>query len=161
MTRHHTRLLLLEQGLGSAVFNLLLNAGIAYVMFRHLAVVPMWGQESIGGDTLGTCFFLPFFTGLIVTALVQRRIRAGTLEPLDWSRTSHPWLNWLPPGTVKRAAVLGLGTLLVVGPLSVLALWWASIGMLPLPHFILFKALFAAGLALLVTPIISVWALSQ
>jgi len=161
MTKHHARFLLLEQGLGSAVFNLLLNAGIAWVMFRHLAVVPMWGQESIGGDTLGTCFFLPFCTGLIVTALVQRRIRAGKLAPLEWTRTSHPWLNWLPPGTTKRSALLGLGTLLVVGPLSILALWSASVSELPLHHFVAFKALFAAALALLVTPIISLWALSR
>jgi hypothetical protein len=160
MTSHHARFLVLEQGLGSAVFNLLLNATIAWLMFRHLEVVPLWGQESIGGDTLGTCFFLPFFTGLIVTALVRRRIRAGKLQPLAWTSESHPWLGWLPPGTTKRSAVLGIASLLIVGPLTILALRHASVSQLSLHGFVAFKALFAAVLALVVTPVISLWALT-
>ena len=160
MTPHHTRFLVLEQGIGSALFNLLLNAGIAWLLFRHLDVVPLWGQQSISGDTLGTCFFLPFFTGLIVTALVRRRIRAGKLQRLEWTRASHPWLGWLPPGSTKRAAVLGLACVLVVGPLTLLGLEFASISELSLRGFVIFKALFAAVLALLVTPVISLWALT-
>jgi hypothetical protein len=160
MTPHHTRFLILEQGIGSALFNLALNAGIAWGMFRHLAVVPFWGRESIAGDTLGTCFFLPFFTALIVTPLVRMRIRSGRLAALGWTRESHPWLAWLPAGTLKRAAVLGAWSLVVIGPLTLLALLLASVGEMGLAPFIAFKAVFAAALALLVTPVISLWALA-
>jgi hypothetical protein len=160
MSPHHTRFLILEQGIGSALFNLALNAGIAWVMFRHLTAVPFWGQESIAGDTLGTCFFLPFFTALIVTPLVRRRIRRGRLAALGWTRESHRWLTWLPAGTLQRAAVLGAWSLVLVGPLTLLALALASVGELALAPFIAFKAVFAAALALLVTPVISIWALA-
>jgi hypothetical protein len=159
MTPHHTRFLILEQGIGSALFNLLLNAAIAWALFRHLEVVPLWGQESIAGDTLGTCFFLPFFTALIVTPMVRRRIRRGALPELAWNRTSHPWLGWLPPGTLKRAAVLGGWTLIALGPLTLAILMIAAVNELRLAPFIAFKAGFAALLALLVTPVISLWAL--
>ena len=161
MEPHHRRFLLLEQGIGSAIFNILLNGAIAWAMFRHLDVVPLWGQESIAGDTLGTTFFLPFFTALIVTPLVRRRVRHGGLDALGWTRDSHSVLGWLPPGTFRRALTLGFVTLIVVGPLAVLALHVLSVDQLAFGPFIIFKSVFAGLLALVVTPVISIWALAE
>jgi hypothetical protein len=158
---HHRRFLILEQGIGSAIFNILLNAAIAWVMFRRYELVPLWGQESIAGDTLGTCFFLPFFTALIVTPLVRRRIAKGRIEPLAWTRESHPFLNWLPAGTFRRALMLGFLTLALAGPVVMAALYGLEIAALPFGTFIAFKALFAGVLALVVTPVISIWALAE
>jgi hypothetical protein len=158
---HHRRFLLLEQGIGSAIFNILLNGAIAWALFRHLDVVPLWGQQSIVGDTLGTSFFLPFFTALIVTPLVRRRVRSGGINALDWTRESHSLLGWLPPGTFRRATTLGVLTLIVVGPLAVLGLHVFSVNELAFGAFVLFKAMFAGVLALLVTPLISLWALAE
>src|SRR5262250_3302173 len=160
MSRHHLRFLLLEQGVGSAVFNFLLNGAIAWLLFRSLERVPLWGQQSIAGDTIGTCFFLPFFTALIVTPLVRRRVQAGSIAALEWSRETHPILGWLPEGTGKRAVVLGAICALVVGPLSVWALSRLDVAELRFWPFIGFKAAFAAVLALVVTPVISVWAMT-
>lgn len=161
MEAHHRRFLLLEQGIGSAIFNVVLNGLIAWALFRHLEVVPLWGQESIVGDTLGTSFFLPFFTALIVTPLVRRRVRKGGIDGLGWTRESHSLLGWLPPGTFRRAATLGFLTLIVVGPLAVLALHLFSVEQLAFWSFVAFKAAFAGALALLVTPVISLWALAE
>jgi hypothetical protein len=157
----HRRFLLVEQGVGSALFNIVLNTGIAWALFRHLDVVPLWGRESIGGDTLATCFFLPFFTALIVTPLVRRRVRRGGIDALPWTRASHPVLAWLPAGTLHRALALGGACLAAVGPLAVLALHGLSIGPLDVGPFIALKAGFAGLLALLVTPVISLWALAE
>jgi hypothetical protein len=157
----HRRFLLLEQGIGSGVFNVALNAAIAWALFRHLDVVPLWGQASIAGDTLGTTFFLPFFTALIVTPLVRRRVRRGGIDALPWTRDSHPLLAWLPAGTFRRALALGGLCLALVGPLTVLALQGLSVAQLDLGPFIAFKAGFAGALALLVTPVISLWALAE
>jgi hypothetical protein len=151
----------MEQGIGSAIFNLLLNGAIAWALFRHLDVVPLWGQESIAGDTLGTCFFLPFFTALIVTPLVRRRVRTGGIAALDWTRESHTLLGWLPVGTFRRALALGAVTLAVIGPLAILALQALAVGELRFTPFVAFKAVFAGLLALLVTPVISLWALAE
>lgn len=161
MNPHHRRFLVLEQGIGSAVFNLLLNGVIAWALFRHLATVPLWGAESIAGDTLGTCFFLPFFTALIVTPLVRRRVRRGRIDALGWTRESHGLLGWLPAGTFRRALVLGAATLAVVGPSTLLALQVLAVDRLDFASFVAFKAAFAGVLALLVTPVISLWALAE
>jgi|SRR5579862_7085045 len=160
MSPDHLRFLLLEQGIGAAVFNFVLNGGIAWLLFRGLERVPLYGQQSIAGDTVATCFFLPFLTALIVTPLVRRRISAGTLAALGWTRESHPLLAWLPAGTAKRALVLGIGCALVIGPMSLWALSRLEVIELSFWSFVAFKAAFAAGLALLVTPVISLWALA-
>jgi|SRR5215470_7339066 len=160
MSHHHLRFLLLEQGVGSAVFNFLLNGAIAWLLFRSLERVPMWGQQSIVGDTIGTCFFLPFFTALIVTPLVRKRVQAGSIAALEWTRDSHPVLGWLPVGTAKRALVLGAICAVIVGPLSIWALSRMDVGELTFWSFVGFKAAFAAALALIVTPVISVWAMT-
>jgi hypothetical protein len=158
---HHRRFLLLEQGIGAGLFNVVLNAGIAWALFRHRDVVPLWGRESIAGDTLGTCFFLPFFTALIVTPLVRRRVRRGGIDALPWTRDSRPLLAWLPAATLRRALVLGALTLAVIGPLTVLGLHTLSVAQLDVGPFIAFKAGFAGLLALLVTPPISLCALAE
>lgn len=161
MSPHHLRFLLLEQGIGSAVFNFVLNGAIAWLLFRSVDPVPMWGQQSIAGDTIATCFFLPFFTALVVTPLVRRRVRAGGLAALEWTRETHPPLGWLPEGTGKRALVLGIVCTLVVAPLSVWALGVLQVGDLAFWPFVVFKAAFAAALALVVTPVIAVWAMTR
>lgn len=161
MHPHHVRFLVLEQGIGSAVVNFLLNGAIAWLLFRTVEQVPLWGQQSIAGDTIGTCFFLPFFTTLIVTPLARGRVRTGSLMALPWTRETHPPLRWLPGGTVKRGLVLGVVTALLVGPLSVALLQCADVQELSFWRFVWFKAVFAAGLALIVTPIISIWAIAE
>ncbi len=161
MQSHHLRFLVLEQGIGSAVINFLLNGAIAWLLFRGLEQVPLWGQQSIAGDTIGTCFFLPFITTLIVTPLARGRVRTGSLTALPWTRDTHAPLRWLPPGTVKRGLVLGIATAVLIGPLSVALLQWANVQELSFWRFVWFKAAFAAVLALIVTPIISIWAISE
>jgi len=160
MNSAHVRFLVLEQGIGSAVFNFLLNGAIAWLLFSGLERVPLWGQQSIAGDTIGTCFFLPFFTALIVTPLVRKRVQSGSVAELEWTHETHPMLGWLPAGTAKRALVLGVVCALVVGPLSVWLLHRLEVGELTFWSFVAFKAAFAAALALIVTPVISVWAMT-
>jgi hypothetical protein len=156
----HRRFLLLENGLGSAFVNFLINAGIALLLFRHLDVVPLWGTESIAGDTIGTCFFLPFLTGLIVTRLARRRVAAGEIEGSGWTRATHPVLGWLPRRTVRRSLALGGLCAAAVAPAAIATLTILDVRELPLGRFVLAKAVFAAVLAALVTPVIALWAIA-
>ena len=155
------RYLLIEQGVGAAVFNFVLNAAIAWGMFRSAAVVPLWGQQSIMGDTIGTCFLLPLLTSLIATRLVRGHVRAGKVAPLGWTRTSHPVLGWLPRGTARRGAALGLVCIAVLAPLAFVVLRLLGVGSLPFWHFVAFKGGFAAVAAALVTPLVALWAIAE
>ena len=158
MSAAQRRYLLLEQGIGAAVFNFGLNAAIAWLMFRGQGAVPLWGQQSIAGDTIGTAIILPFLTCLIATRIVRGHVRAGKVAPLDGGRT---WLGWLPHGTAARGLTLGAAGLLLFAPPVVLALVVLEVTHLGLGHFVVFKASFAAAEALVMTPIVALWAIAQ
>ena len=153
--------LLLEQGAGSVVVNLPVNALIAWLAFRGAAAVPFWGAQSIAGDTVGTCFVLPLITTLIVTPLARHRVRAGTLEPLAWTDRMRATLGRLPTGTWWRAVAFGALTTVAVAPLAVAALRGAGMDALSLESFVAFKAVFAAALGALVTPAVAAYAIAR
>jgi len=145
---------------GAAVFNFLLNAAIAWAMFRGAEQVPLWGQQSIAADTIGTSFILPFLTCLIVTRITWGRVRAGHLAPLPWTRASHPALGWLPERTTWRALALGTAGLLALAPPTVAAFHALDVPHLSVGDFVVFKAGFAAVEAAIVTPLVALWALA-
>lgn len=157
----HRRFLLLEQGVGSALLNFVLNGVIAWVVFGSLERVPLWGEQSIAGDTIGTAFLLPFFTCLIVTRLARGQLRSGKLPPLAWSRAAHPALGLLPRGTFARALVLGVICVAVAAPPSLWLLGHLGVDDMSSSGFIAFKAGFAALLAAIVTPLIALCALGD
>lgn len=153
----HRRFLLIDQGLAPALFNLALNAGIAWLLFSSMHVVPLWGQSSIAGDTLGTAFILPFMTALIVSRTVRGQVSRGRVPPLP-RRPAGGLLSRLaacPPW--RRGALLGLAGVLA-GALPVVGIFTlAGPHELALHAFLWFKAGFAAVLAAAVTPPIG-WA---
>jgi hypothetical protein len=161
MSPAHRRYLLLEQGVGAAVVNFMLNAGIAALTFRGAATVPLWGQQSIAGDTIGTTFLLPLITCLIVTPLAQRQLRAGTLSGLGWTRSSHPMLGLLPRRTFPRGLALGLICVVLAAPASILTLGAFEVAAMSFGQFVLCKAAFAAVLGAVVTPVIALWAIAE
>jgi hypothetical protein len=160
VSSNHRTFLLLEQGLGSIVVNLPLNAAIAWLAFRGIAEVPFWGSQSIAGDTVGTCFVLPLITTLVATPLCRGRVRAGTLAPLAWTDRMRATLGRLPSGTWRRAVAFGVLTTMAVAPLALASLRGAGMGALSFGSFVAFKAVFAAALGALVTPIIAGYAIA-
>ena len=158
MSPQHRRYLLLEQGIGAGVFNVLLNAAIAWLMFRGATTVPLWGQPSIGGDTIGTAFVLPLLTTLIASRLVRRHARTGHVPAMAWPDGA---LGFMPRGLVVRGAILGVAGIVVAGIPTTLALAAAGVEQMSLGGFVAFKALFAGGLATVVTPVVARLALAD
>lgn len=158
MSDDHRRFLIVEQGVGAALFNLVVNGLIAWGLFRHLARVPLWGQESIAVDTIATGVLLPLLTCLIVTALVRRQVAGGKPAPLA---EAHPAVAWMPRHSFARGLVLAGIISLTLVP-STLALL-ASLGVSGMSFwgFVCFKASWAALAALLVTPVVALWAIGD
>lgn len=155
MLPEHKRFIFVEHGIGSALFNLALNGAIAWLLFRSLDRIPLWGSQSIAGDTIGTCFFLPFFTALIVTPLARRRVRRGQVGALGSTPGSPSAARWLPRATLPYAAVLGIVCTVLVGSLTVWSLHVLAVHDLAFWGFVAFKGLFAGALAAVVTPLIA------
>jgi hypothetical protein len=157
----HLRFLALEQGVGAALFNAALNAGIAWLLFRGRPSVPLWGVESVGGDTLVTAFVLPLLTALIVTPLARGRVRGAVLPHLPWTRDTHGWLRWRPASAFRRGVLLGAVSVAAVAVPTVAALALLHPTPMTVGGFVAFKAAFAGALAALVTPVVGLWALTD
>jgi hypothetical protein len=149
-----------EQTIVPAVFNLALNAGLGWVVFKKLEQVPLWGDPSIAGDLVGTLFFLPFLTCLIVTPLVKRAARTGKVEWLSIAPGEHPVLRLFPRSVWLRALLVGLGSVVLfgvplLGLLALLGVEGWSVGMM-----VSAKGIYAALIAALVTPYLALYALT-
>jgi|SRR5262245_473264 len=150
--------LFIGQMIVPAVINLVLNGLIAWAMFRGASEVPLFGQQSIVGDTLGTCFFLPAITCLIVTPIVRGHVRKGMAERLG---ALPAWLAPFQRGLVARALALGLAGVAVAGSFAVVALLVLGVQTLAFTPFVVAKAVFAGVLGALVTPLIALLALAD
>jgi hypothetical protein len=159
LSDRHRRFLLIEQGAIPTIFNLVLNGGIAWALFRSTATVPLWGRSSIGVDLLATAFLLPFLTCIIVSALVGRDVRSGKVPPLPFGQLPHS--RWFQRSSSLRGLLLGAaGVLFGAAPI----VWALSLGQaqpFSVPSFVAFKAVWAAMLALMVTPVVGWWALAS
>ncbi len=148
------------QVIAAALFNLVLNGVIAWLMFHGAPPMPMWARgPSVGFDTVGTSFFLPLITCLVLTKVVRGQVAAGKAPALAASPTVALW-RWLPHGTLARGAVIGLTCALSIGPATAVALQGAGFALMTGLQIVWFKALYGAALAALVTVPITHWALS-
>ena len=155
MTPQFRRYLLTEHVIGAAIVNFLLNALIAWLSFRHLDRVPLWGEQSIGADLIGTTIILPLLTCLIVTRIVGVHLRHGRVSASDVPGDLRPVLAKLPDRIFVRGLALGVLTTVVAAPVILLFLYVAGVDDMALRPFLLFKASYAAVLAMMVQPIVA------
>lgn len=159
LSAEHRKFLIVEQGLVPTVFNLLLNGLIAWALFRSAEAVPLWGESSVAVDLLATAFLLPFLTCLIVSSIVGRHVRDGKVDTLRADQLPHS--RWFTRPPIARAALLGgIGVVFGAVPL----VWALSLGSsqpFAVSSFVMFKAVWAAMLAAVLTPIVGWWALAS
>jgi hypothetical protein len=158
----HRRWILINALVVAAVVNLVLNGLIAWLSVRGHHTVPAWGLPAPGKtnvliDTVGTFFFLPFFTCAMTTTAVWAEVRSGRLPPLQALAVPRR----LACGRLRRGALLGVSTAVVLSPLAVviLALW--GLGSVSSTQFVLYKMTLGVLLGAVVTPIIAVLAMAD
>ena len=159
MSPQHRHYLFVEQGIGAGIFNFLLNGAIAWLLFRGMTTVPLWGQQSIGGDTLWTTFLLPLFTTLIASRIVRGHVRTGHVPAMPWPPSSPG--RRTPRSLGLRGFLLGVVFVLAVGLPATRVLEAAGVAEMSFGRFLAFKAAFAGALAVLVTPLVARAALAD
>jgi hypothetical protein len=145
--------LLIAQALGSVACNIPLNAALAWLTFPPVDALPMWARGNcVAGDTIGTGFFLPFITCLIMTPITRRVVRRGNIPPI--ARLELPgFLRIWPKNFVGRGALVGLvGAVTVALPLlGVLAA--AGFESMTRGQVTVYKAIYTTVLGLIVAPL--------
>ena len=156
------RYLLLGLGVVPGILNFIINSIIGWLMFHRMVAVPVWNMTSSAGpDTLGTCFFLPAVTCLIVTPIVRRHVRRATIEPVSAARALPGWLRHFHRPLAVRAVLLGLSCLVIVGGPVTAILLVGGLTEIAFAPFLWFKSAFAAVLGMVVTPLIGLLALAD
>jgi hypothetical protein len=160
LTSDQRRYLLIGQCALPFAFNFVFNGGLGLLMFRGVDPVPTWGVESSAApDLIGTCFFLPAITCLIVTPIVRRHVRSGTVERV--ASELPRWLQLFRRSLPARALLFGLVTIASVGGILAAGLLAAGPEQLGLTPFLWLKATFSGALGGAVTPVIGVVALAE
>ncbi len=157
LSREHRRFLVVDQLIGAAVVNFVINAGLAWLLFRRSPSVAMYASPGIAIDTTVTALVLPLVTALVAAFVVRLRVGRGELPPLPLSATHDS--AWSRRSTLRRGALLGVAAVVFAALPTVGAFALAGVGRLPLARFLWFKASFAAAVGMLVTPPLGWWAL--
>lgn len=141
-----------------------LTGAIAWFGVRHQHNIPLWQGISVTRsglltDTIGTFFFLPFLTTLLLSPGVHAARRGGELPRLP--APGHGWRGRVPKRLLRRAVMLGLVTTVVASAVVVPVLFGTAGGGLSRDGFVVYKAVLAFVLGLGVAPFVALCAMSD
>jgi len=139
------------QGIICAVINVLLNPAVAWLGYRQLDFVPLWGRASIVVDTPVTAVMLSLLVTLFVTSGVRRALQTGRVSPTNGFPRAGCLLSHLPQRAWPLGLLLGLGSASILTPLTLVLLQMFGYSGLPLSGFALFKAMYTGPLGFAVT----------
>lgn len=152
MTPAH-RQLLLGQAFGSVFCNLPLNAWLAWVTFPPVDALPVFARGNcVAGDTVGTSFFLPLITCLILTTITRRLLRGGKVAPLRRSELPGVIRFW-PANIVSRGALVGLVCALSIAWLTLALVSALGFESMTRWQMAVYKGVYTVVLGLIVTPL--------
>jgi len=158
----HRRWIVMHAVCVTAGINLVLGGLFAWLSVRTQHGVPLWavpemGKSTVITDTVGTFFFLPFMTCLILTTFVWIEVRRGRLPALTTVKVPGRFRG----GRARRGALLGTISTAVLSPLAIVALIVFSGDGMTTSAFVLYKAVLSVALGAVVTPLIALWAMAD
>jgi len=158
----HRRWIVINALLVTAFVNIAINGVFAWLSVRGYRAVPVWGlpgpgKTNVVTDTVGTFFFLPFFTCLMCTTAVWAEVRSGRLPRLE--SLSVP--RHLAHGRLRRGVRLGAATVAVLSPIALVVLALGSFGRVGTTEFVVYKMLLGLVLGALLTPAIAILAMAD
>ena len=156
----HRTYLKIDLCASSALINFVLNGAIGWGLYRSLASVPLWGAQSIAGDTVASAFILSFLSCLIITPGVRQQIQRGRFPILQPIHRLPAWADHILHSALLRSLLVAMLATLVFGYGMVGLLSLTGVASFSLWGFVAFKALFTAGMAALLAPLVGWWAMS-
>ena len=159
LSPEHRKLLVVEQGIVAFVINVLLNGGIAWLLFRSVSEIPLWGEQSVGGDLMITSILLPVLSCIIVSKIVGNQVRDGKIPRLPDAQIPASGFSFR--ASAIRGLFLGACALLLAASPVVAALHIGDAASFESGAFIAYKAVWAGLLAGVISPVIAWWALAD
>jgi hypothetical protein len=135
----------------NAVLNPVLNPVLAWLGNRKMEFMPLSGGHSIVIDTAVTSVLLSLLVALFVTSGVHRDLKAGRVTATNGFSRKGRLLSRLPSQAWALGLILGFGIAIVLAPLTLAVFHLLGIPGLSFAGFALFKAVYTALLAFVVT----------
>ena len=160
------RWLILNTVVGAAIVNVIANGGFAWLSVKSGHTVPLWAKPRFGHtstimDTVGTFFFLPFFTTMAVTRGVNQQIRSGRLTPIGTGSSRRSLIGRLPAVRWRRSLALGALCAVVLSPVAIPILFGFDFAGVSRHSFVLYKVVLGVALGLIVTPTVAILAMTK
>lgn len=143
----------------NAFVNAVISALFAWLFFRNVPVVPLWGEMGMAVDLIPTVFMITLVPAIPMSLVTRRRVRSRIVAPID--RRDFPMLSLLPGNVVLRAILLALAATIVLVPLTVTILWVLGIFEMGFAPFVAFKIAYGVLVSLVTTPVVLLAALSD
>jgi len=143
----------------SGAFNLVLNAPFAWLVVPEHGVLPLFGLRSIAADLVMMVFGISFGTALVVTLQTRWAVGRGRLAPKAVPEGLRKNLERWPRNVLRRSVNLGVLSLIVLVPPTLLALWALGVSELDRRGFAAWKGGFAFVQGGLVTPLVVIAAM--
>ena len=160
VTAAHWRFILINQTLVSIFMNFLMNGVMAWLVFKGRDNIVLWGENNAYMDLVATTFFFTFFTCFLVSKASYRAIDSGKLARVE-SDFIASLLKAYPPKPLIGSLIMALMLALLVPPILVMSFYIFSNLVISHDAFILLKAFYGAGLALIATPLVCLIALAE
>ena len=156
LTDSFKRYLVTEQMIKPGVLNLLANGLIAWLVFRQAERIAFWTHSAIAPDLVLTALLLPFIISMINSRVVFNKVVAGELARI--ASVDSDGQGWHLRSILFRSTFLGLVCVVLYAIPTVLVLPMVWDEPLRLWQFVLFKSVWAAILAIVVCPMVALWA---
>lgn len=138
----------------SIVANTIVSGLFAWGIFHGVEVIPLWGAKGIAVDLIPTVFMITLALTIALTLITRGRIRKGKLPRPAWSRKDLGLIRLMPANVGLRAFAFAALMTVILVPLSVLLLVVANVSDMSFNVFFVFKLIYGAMYAVLVTPLI-------
>lgn len=158
LSARHRHFLTIDQCATPTVINLVANGLICYLLNRSVTLFPLWGLGSVAVDLLATAFLLPFILCVISSKSVAKMVKSGKLPPIP--RSQYP-LDIFQLSPLKRGLGLGAAGIIFAGAPILMALSLGGSQGFALMPYVIFKGVWAALVASVVSPLVGWWALAD
>jgi hypothetical protein len=153
-TAAQRRFLFVQNTLGAAVVNLVINGVIGWAITRGLDAFPVWSIPGAAADLAATGFGVSFGTCIAARIGVNWELARGRVTALAPVPPYASWYRRLPRQTFARSVWFGAVSLPVFVLPLLAAILIAGAPALERTAFIWLKAGFSAVQAAIVTPLI-------
>ena len=148
----HRNFIIINQVIIATVFNFFINIGIAWLLYRQVEQIPLWGLKGIAMDTMATAFVLTLLSYYYITLSVWFTMKRKWLPIMENYPTVGIVSKFIRLPIVVQGIIFAFLASLLIGCPVILFLFLTNTQSMPYGSFFWYKAIFGAALSLIVSP---------